>query len=187
MRNKIRWYNTDKGDGSAEYLCAYCENKVASHESYSSDSYEVIAICPHCTKPTYLSNEGQLPQAPVGNKVEHLPELVEALYTEARNCVSVGAYTSSVLASRKLLMNIAVSVGASEGDRFISYVNYLADKGYFPPNGRLWVDQIRKKGNEATHEIALMTHQDATDLITFSEMLMKFIYEFPAKMEQEQT
>jgi hypothetical protein len=51
-----------------------------------------------------------------------------------------------------------------------------------PPNGKHWVDHIRKKGNEATHEIALMGADDAADLIVFSEMLLKFIYEFPNRI-----
>ena len=44
-------------------------------------------------------------------------------YREARNGVSVGAHTSSVLACRKLLMNIAVNQGAEAGKSFISYVD----------------------------------------------------------------
>jgi hypothetical protein len=44
------------------------------------------------------------------------------------------------------------------------------------------VDHIRKKGNEATHEIALMGQADAEELIGFTEMLLKFIYEFPARV-----
>jgi hypothetical protein len=79
-----------------------------------------------------------------------------------------------------MLMNIAVEQGAAEGLKFIEYVSYLADKGFVPPNGRHWVDHIRKKGNEATHEIAIMGEQDACDLISFIEMLLRFIYEFPS-------
>lgn len=79
-----------------------------------------------------------------------------------------------------MLMNIAVNQGAEENLRFIEYVNYLSNNGFTPPNGRHWVDHIRKKGNEATHEIELMKESDAKDLIMFTEMLLKFIYEFPA-------
>lgn len=79
-----------------------------------------------------------------------------------------------------MLMNIAVHQGAEEGLKFIQYVDYLADKGFVPPNGKHWVDHIRKKGNEATHEIAIMSEQDAKDLISFIEMLLRFIYEFPS-------
>jgi hypothetical protein len=74
---------------------------------------------------------------------------------------------------------IAVAEGAKEGATFLQYVEYLAKKGYVPPKGTVWVDHIRKIGNEATHEIVLMTKYDAEDLISFVEMLLKFIYEFP--------
>jgi hypothetical protein len=79
-----------------------------------------------------------------------------------------------------MLMNIAVQQGAKEGKRFVEYVNYLSDSGYIPPNGKQWVDHIRTKGNEATHEIALMSAQDARELLVFTEMLLRFIYEFPS-------
>ena len=81
-----------------------------------------------------------------------------------------------------MLMNIAVQQGAQEGLKFIDYVEHLASNGFIPPNGRGWVDHIRKKGNEATHEIALMTRSEAEELVTFSEMLLKFIYEFPSRV-----
>ena len=79
-------------------------------------------------------------------------------------------------------MNIAVSLGSKVGEPFIFYVDYLAANGYVPPNGKGWVDHIRKKGNEATHEILLMKQADAEELISFLEMLLKFIYEFPKKV-----
>jgi len=119
-----------------------------------------------------------------GNDVNSVPEKVYELYNEARKCVAVFAYTASVLICRKLLMNLAVSQGADENLRFIEYVDYLADNGFVPPNGKGWVDHIRKKGNEATHEIVLMNQEDAHELISFSEMLLKFIFEFPAKIPQ---
>jgi hypothetical protein len=79
-------------------------------------------------------------------------------------------------------MNVSVSLGAKEGLSFAEYVEFLAKAGYVPPNGKAWVDHIRSRGNEATHEIALMQSSDAQDLIQFSEMLLKFIYEFPMKV-----
>lgn len=82
-------------------------------------------------------------------------------------------------------MNIAVVQGAKEGLKFIEYVNYLSNNGYTPPNGKHWVDHIRKKGNEANHEISLMNENDAKELLVFTEMLLKFIYEFPAIINQD--
>lgn len=82
-------------------------------------------------------------------------------------------------------MHIAVEVGASEGLNFIEYVKYLSDQGYVPPNGKQWVDHIRKKGNGANHEITLMNQKDATELLIFIEMLLKFIHEFPSMVPTE--
>ena len=80
-------------------------------------------------------------------------------------------------------MNIAVEKGDTPGKRFIVYVDYLAANHYIPPGGEEWVDHIRDKGNEATHEILLMNKEDAETLIEFTEMLLKFVYEFPAKVK----
>ena len=81
-------------------------------------------------------------------------------------------------------MNIAVQKKASKDLSFLEYVEHLSSQGYIPPDGKSWVDHIRKKGNEATHEIKLMDKDDAEDLIKFSEMLLKFIYEFPGLIPQ---
>jgi len=80
-------------------------------------------------------------------------------------------------------MNIAVDKDASTGKSFMEYVDYLATHHYVPPGGEEWVGHIRDKGNEATHEIRLMSKEDAETLIEFTEMLLKFVYEFPAKVK----
>ena len=176
------WQNINN-IGSKQYTCGHCGNIVASKDGFFSDNNQRIYICTHCDNPTHFNAlGGQFPDVAPGNDVNHLPDDLSALYKEARNCVAASSYTGAVLLCKKLLMNIGVMQGAEEGKPFIHYVNYLADQGYIPPNGRGWVDHIRKKGNEATHEIALMTKADCEDLIAFSEMLMKFIYEFPNKI-----
>ncbi len=176
--------------GSQEFRCGYCGNTVASDRGYYTGNkieghQGYIRICPHCQGPTFTHGSNRLPGVSPGNEVGHLPANIDALYREARNCVAGSNFTASVLISRKLLMNIAVAQGADPGKKFIEYVDYLAQKGYVPPNGRGWVDHIRKKGNEATHEIVLMSTVDAEELVAFTEMLLKFIYEFPAKVPQQ--
>ena len=184
----IGWPNI-KTLESKSYTCGYCGNSLASDKGYIATVpgrediiLEYIYICHHCLKPTYFdSKQNQIPGPPYGNNVNNIPSPeVKALYNEARNCTGCNSYTASVLCCRKLLMNIAVSKGAKEGSSFINYIEFLSSKGYIPPNGKDWVDHIRKKGNEATHEISIMKKEDAEELIIFIEMLLKFIYEFPA-------
>ena len=167
------------------FTCGYCGRTVASEKGYFTRRVPTryVFVCPNCSRPTYFGEDKtQVPGPIPGVEVENLPDDVRKLYQEARKCVAIGSHTSAVLSCRKLLMHIAVAQKADIGMSFIEYVEYLADSGYVPPNGRGWVDHIRKKGNEANHEIRLMKVSDAQELISFSEMLLKFIYEFPQRV-----
>lgn len=113
-----------------------------------------------------------------------MPNEVSNLYEEARACTTINAHTSAILGLRKLLMHIAVQKGGKPGMKFIEYVDYLDSKGYVPPDGKDWVDQIRERGNEANHEIVIMGPEVAEELLAFAGMLLKFIYEFPAKLRR---
>ncbi len=177
-------WNNQEALTSRQFRCGHCSSLVGSNYGFLHHTgTRFLYICPHCDQPTYFDqNNKPLPGVPFGNPVAHLPKDIESLYKEARQCASASAYTASVLLCRKLLMNIAVSLGAKAGEPFVFYVQFLASNGYVPPNGKGWVDHIRKKGNEATHEIVLMQQPDSEDLIGFTEMLLKFIYEFPARV-----
>jgi hypothetical protein len=107
---------------------------------------------------------------------------VYGLYGEARRAMTPGAFTAAALVLRKLLMNIAVAEGADTDRNFVGYVDYLEEHHYSPPKGRAWVDHIRRKGNEATHEIPDITREDAEELLAFAETLLKYLYEFPSRV-----
>jgi hypothetical protein len=172
-----------------KYLCHYCDHKVAADKGWHaktrmSNVHAWLFACPNCRRPTFFEADGtQIPAPRIGRPVNGIDNPgVEGLYNEARDCSMVGAHTAAVLLCRKLLMNVAVQKGANPGLTFVQYVDHLATSGYVPPNGKAWVDQIRKKGNEATHEIPSITHADAQQILTFVEMLLKFVYEFPSML-----
>jgi hypothetical protein len=185
--NDIEWRGAEKLPAKS-YTCGHCRNVVGPDRGFSEEpkpdsgtaTQHFIYICSFCRKPTYFGWGPQTPGVPFGRDVRSLPPDVQALYDEARNCVTVNAFTGAVLLCRKILMNVAVSKGAAEGEQFITYIEYLDSKGYVPPDGKRWVDHIRQKGNEATHEIKQKWQHDAQTLITFTEMLLRFVYEFPA-------
>jgi hypothetical protein len=167
------------------YVCGYCNHRVGPTLGWQTNQapQDYIYLCSFCGKPTFFRANGkQSPGVAFGNVVDSLPPDVAALYDEARSSMTVGAFTSSVLTCRKLLMHLAVEKGAAKNKSFLEYVEYLENKGYIPPDGKGWVDYIRTKGNEATHEIKIMSEADAKDLIQFSEMLLKIMYEFPARV-----
>ena len=174
LQDRNRGWTNMESIPTKAYDCPYCGNRVASTFGWDGGGIAWIYVCSHCLHPTYFTEEGtQIPGIAAGELVDNVPLGVGSAYGEARDALAAGAPTASVLMSRKLLMNISVAQGADEGKIFAEYVDYLATSGYVPPNGKPWVDHIRQKGNEATHEIPQATSADATELITFLEMLLR--------------
>lgn len=186
-KNRGAWRGI-QNTNARKYTCGFCSLRVSSEKGYhfgtsldgSGSVFQLIQICPECNAPTLFDGSNtQFPSATEHDHVRHLPVEIEKLLKEAFNCFSVNAYTSSVLCVRKILMHIGVDQGAEENKNFVYYVEYLSSKGFIPPNGKGWVDYIRTKGNEANHEIVIMSKDDSNQLLIFTVMLLKFVYELP--------
>jgi len=182
------WHNISTME-SRGYTCEFCGKPLASEKGYfakrlhTNDVIARIYVCHHCERPTFFDlHQGiQVPGSRFGEDVNGIDDSsVLSLYEEARDAFAVNAFTSTVLSCRKLLMHVAVSKGAKEGQNFIDYVEFISSKGYVPPDAKTWVDHIRTKSNEVNHEIVIMSQEEAKDLISFVEMLLKLVYEFPA-------
>lgn len=172
---------------SASFVCGHCGESISSDKGYVATDdmgrkHAHIYICHACNQPSYIVGSLHVPAAALGNSVSNLPPDIESIYEEIRQATSVNAYTSAVLTARKLLMHIAVEKGADTGKTFKAYVNYLETNHFTPPGSTSWVDRIRQLGNEANHEIVIMDNEQAQLILTFLEMLLKFIYGFPAQV-----
>lgn len=188
------WKSSTQLD-SKSYVCGYCGEYISSNEGYYLTRQEIIGpsnegfiyICHHCNKPTFFNRCGQTPGAIYG---EHFAkeifddDLIYELYEESRKCMEINAFTSVGMCCRKLLMHIAVNCGAKVGLNFIEYVDFLDSNGYLPTNCKKWVDIIRSKGNEANHEITLLTEEDGKQLLNFVQMIISVIYKMPYEAKQ---
>lgn len=187
------WQNYQQQNG-IRFVCGYCGTDTTPSQGWNTDSVNgykgLVLICSYCNRPTfvevvYSSVVGTTPSPTLGDEIIGLPDDIQGLYDEARKCTSISAYTSAVLSCRKILMHVAVEKGAKEGKNFIEYVDFLAQNGYIPPDGKEWVDHIRSKANEANHEIAIMGLPEADDLISFTEMLLRLVYEFKHRLNKK--
>lgn len=178
----------------ASFQCGYCGSYVTSnygmalgygeeYNFYNNKPYGVY-ICTKCNKPTFISSEGiQIPGSKFGSDVKGVSEIVNTIYNEARDCYAADAYTGTVLLSRKLLMHIAIDLGANEGKNFKEYVDFLANEGFITATSRGWVDVIRKISNASNHELVKNTKEDAENLLQFCEMILKTNYEYPSSLK----
>jgi len=189
MDNRENWIGV-AAIAPRNFRCGYsdCGREVSSekgwhHAAANVGNDGIIATCPVCKRPTFfdIAQRTQLPGVSLGNDVGELPPGIKKIWSEIRSSTSQGSYTSAVLLGRKLLMHIAVNAGAQAGESFVSYVDFLVENHYAPPNSTSWIDKIRSHSNEANHEIVLKSNEDAEEIMIFLEMLLKFIYEFPAR------
>jgi hypothetical protein len=188
-KHSYSWQFTQAGaEHGFTFTCGYCANRgaplytirgqlfVAGH---GSKAYGHIHFCPVCFQPSYFDFGGeQVPAVRLGATLNKVPDDgLKQLYDEARDSSAAGAYTGCVMLCRKILMNLAVREGAKPNQSFKDYVDYLAANNFIPPKGKVWVDKIRDKGNEANHEIQAQSVQDAKDILHLVEMLLRFNYE----------
>lgn len=194
MEKFLRTWQHHNPQSGVRFVCGYCGTDTTPSRGWDTDSASgdqgFVLICSYCNRPSFVETHNRdvirtTPSTILGDEIVGLPDDVQVLYNEARKCTSINAYTSAVLACRKILMHVAVEKGAKEGKNFIEYVDFLAQNNYIPPDGREWVDHIRSKANEANHEIAVMGLSEADDLISFTEMLLRLVYEFKHRLNKK--
>jgi len=184
------WAGTQKIH-SKSLVCWNCGEDIASEIGYYSQGSikQSIYICHKCNAPNLFDatyGENAISAIP-GKKIKRLPPEIEKVYTEARCCISVGAYTGAVMLFRKILMNLAVAEGAETGQSFLSYVNFLCENGSVHKKQTKQADNVRKMGNEANHEIENRTKEEANEILKFVEFLLLNNYEFADKEETNNT
>lgn len=195
MKPEYEWRGAQR-EGKKDYTCSYCDKLVASEFRFAryttTGSHKRIDgevyICPFCKHPTYFPDAPELGRVQIPSPrpcgaVSYLPESINSIYEEARNCLSAGASVAAALCARKVVMNLAVNKGAELNKSFGYYVNYLVENNHIPKDVADNLDHVRTKGNEAAHELPEISYNEAFELMVFLEMLLRFLYEFPATIK----
>lgn len=186
------WESLSEIEGK-KYTCGYCGCTIGPNKGYYAQqrvasTYRAsghIFICTHCEKPTFFDVDNhQYPRPVVGATFTKVPELVNRLYEEAKRALSVNSPTAVVMCCRKVLMHIAVELGAkTKGLSFAGSVDYLHTHHYINDRYKKWVEYIKDRGNDANHEISVVGPEEAIRVLFFTEMLLKMIYEYAAVLE----
>ena len=132
---EVNWENLQSQHGLS-YVCGFCGSHTAPSSGWNSAKNPAlqrgyVLICSFCNRPSFVLTENEkivltVPGVKFGDSISRLPDEINSLYQEARLCSSVGAFTSSVLTCRKILMHIAVENGADKkGNFFILWLPIL--------------------------------------------------------------
>lgn len=173
---------------SMVYRCGWCGERMASNQRFSktNGSLDEIRICSHCDKPTIFISSGQVPGANYGIDVNNVPNDIGHLYDEARRALGAMAPTASVMASRKILFNLAVNhaglapkndAGFAPG--FRQCVEHLMTQT-LPKSMEPWLNVVKDIGNEANHDVKQAAEGDAKLLIDFTGQILRVLFEMPA-------
>ncbi len=168
-----------------DYKCGHCDRHVSGRvvniysrtQNKLDDPIIQFMICTSCIKGSIWSEGKIIPGTKPGEKLEGLPVEIEAAYQEARSCFSINAFTACELVCRKILMHVSVDKGAEEGQSFISYLDYLEEKGYITPIIKEWADLIREIGNQSTHKLIPPDENRTKATLMFTMELLRIIYE----------
>ncbi|HWD38428.1 MAG TPA: DUF4145 domain-containing protein [Fimbriimonas sp.] len=173
-----------------DYACGYCGREVSSDFGYMAghqgnhNDKRYIYICPRCEKPTLRSSIGPNVYSPrplPGESVQRVPDPINTVYEEARRAYQAESYNGTVLLCRKIIVHLGHELGAGK-KTFNETITWLDTERYIPKGGKRWVDHIREKGNETTHEITPMSPGEAQEVLDFTLMLLKNIYDYPGRI-----
>ncbi len=188
--HQATWRPQQEALGPIDWTCGFCSQSVGEDQGWRAVDAEghhvaAIRICRRCRRPTFFEiAQPPFPEPLPGEAIPHVPEPVNGMYEEARACVRAGAHRSAALACRTTLMYIATQLNGEqriEGG-FQANIKWLFDNHWIPPNGRAWVEHIREKGNDATHEVMTPDPELARQLVDFLEILLRVVYDMPNRL-----
>lgn len=175
-----------------KYVCGACatgtNGRVICSMIRPDDGHEILWCVCSCDKqePTILIRDCedvvtfQSPTAKEFVPAENWPPELAKLYNEASLSLSAGAYTACALVCRKLLMSTACHEGDNDGKRFVEYVDYITNTVLTFPKARESIDRIRGIGNDANHDVAFVSSDDARRAMQIVTYLLNTLYSLPS-------
>ena len=170
------------------FQCGSCEINVSAKEmigifNEKNNRIGLICLCPICRRPTHFEDTSlgltaQIPPPIPGKENPYLSDTIKVVYREARNCMSVKAYTATAMLIRKLIMLIAIDKGDEWKPKkpFVSYLSYLFENGKLGNESANWVKDLKEQGDKANHLECQITQSTAERLLTAIEVVLSYLY-----------
>ncbi len=181
--------------------CPKCQAVVDAkvlHSYTDSDREEpqgiwTFAQCPRCTLPLMTVQLEDFDGDDTPSRVyppkdkelgRSVPKPLREAYNEAVICFRAKAYTASAIMCRKTLEGLCLEHGVKERN-LAAGLRKLKDNGVIEARLFEWAEALRTLGNEAAHGVHLtISHQDAKDIIEFTEALTEYVFTYRDTFER---
>jgi HEPN domain-containing protein len=121
----------------------------------------------------------EYPQTEISTCPEHLPENIRNFYMQAEISLQHKSYDASSIMSRKCLEATVKTLDSSGTGNLYSRIEALYTKGLIAETLKDWAHMLRENGNEAAHEEQPVTEEHASELLSFSELLLMYVFTLP--------
>ena len=159
----------------ANYLGTDTAPEIYRYETILFPNIILIACC-KCNVKSAFCNGLPYTFTYLEEDVEELQDEIKSAYRETVKCLSIDAYTATTMMCRKILMLVALDLGADKNRKFEYYVDYLEENQYITQSIKNWMSYIRIGGNEANHEKEAINDQHAMTIFMFVAALLVRVY-----------
>jgi len=122
---------------------------------------------------------------PLPSAVSHtVPENISTDISEARLCLSIGAFRGAATLARRALQVICKEKGAKK-DKLADQIDELFVKNIITDEIKKWAHEIRYVGNDAAHpNDEIVSREDAEEILDLLDSMCEILYVAPAKAEK---
>jgi hypothetical protein len=116
----------------------------------------------------------------------HTPTPIDRYYLQAADALQSGHSDASGAMSRKV---VDVSTQQLLGEDSKNYstiqkrIDALAAKNLLTPDLKDWAHQVRLGGNDAAHDEDPYTNEEASELLSFVELYLTYVYSLPGRLK----
>ncbi|HLZ75800.1 DUF4145 domain-containing protein [Phenylobacterium sp.] len=116
---------------------------------------------------------------------QFIPDPLAAFFRQAAESCRRGHYDASGAMSRKVV-DVATKklLGGdlAKNETVYKRIEYLSEKGRLTSDLKDWAHHVRLEGNDAVHDEAQFTRDEAEELLSFVELFLTYIYSMPGQL-----
>jgi hypothetical protein len=114
-----------------------------------------------------------------------VPENIDGYFLQAYKAVDDDSYDASAMMSRKVLEVAVKTIDPSGTGKLYKRIEKLEEKGLITKEMKDWAHIVRDEGNDAVHEEAPFSEEQARELLSFVEMFLYYTFSMPAMVEKK--